>query len=196
VLFVVSSILSAGCSTNLSNSAAGSDSATSLTSSSKPTVQDPSIPGIGATRDDWDSSHTRNPYYDNNKVYGEDHSLPQSLSPDGAVYISVNDYTAYGVERIGSYVLNMYPVPRDAALMEVRRELPSDSTVAWDLNLDSCYRAAFISPTLAGVHRMAEIQIQDVRNDGTLESSPEKYNQADLSLNALGAQPDPDVACQ
>jgi hypothetical protein len=33
--------------------------------------------------------------------------------------------------------LNMHTVERDGALARVRQELPSDATVAWDLNIDS-----------------------------------------------------------
>jgi hypothetical protein len=35
-------------------------------------VKDPLIPGIGATRADWDAAHTPNAAFNNEKVYGDD----------------------------------------------------------------------------------------------------------------------------
>jgi hypothetical protein len=113
--------------------------------------QDKSIPGIGATRANWDDSHTPNAAVPNG--YGDDRSLPDYLTPSGAVYSYVDDQ---GTGSIQSYNLNMHTVDRFEVLPRVWHELPSDATVAWDLTFDHCYRVAFNSPTLqAAGHYMA-----------------------------------------
>ena len=95
-------------------------------------VQDESIPGIGATRGRaWDDSHTPNAAGANG--YGDDPSLPEYLTPSGAVYSYVDDR---GTGRIQSYNLIMHPVDQLEVLRRLRQELPSDATVAWNLVLD------------------------------------------------------------
>jgi hypothetical protein len=93
------------------------------------------------------------------------------LSSTGAVYIGVS-----GDERIQAYALNMHAVDRDEALARARQELPSDATVAWDLELDRCYRVAFNSPTLEAIHRMAVVQLQELQEGGTLAPNPHRFN--------------------
>jgi hypothetical protein len=114
----------------LVSAVAGCSSGSSASTASA--VEDPSIPGIGATRHDWDASHAPNPdsdKFDKGAVYGYDPSLSYP-AVDGAVYIAVFDDVVMGTKRIESYLLNMHAVDRDEALARVRQELPSDATVA------------------------------------------------------------------
>jgi hypothetical protein len=156
-------------------------------------VQRPSIPGIGATRADWNASHTPNAAYNNGFVYGDDPSLPSWLAPNGGVYIQVSDL---GTGRIQVYAMNMHAVDRDGGLARVRQELPSDATVAWDLMLDECYRVAFNSATLqaAGPY-MAEAQLEDIQKDGTRAPDPRRFNQASFTLYGAGTPPNPEIGC-
>jgi hypothetical protein len=156
-------------------------------------VQDESIPGIGATRANWDDSHTPNAANDNGSVYGDDPSLPEYLTPSGAVYSYVDDR---GTGRIQSYNLNMHTIDPNEVLPRVRQELPSDATVAWDLLRDKCYRVAFNSPTLqAAGHYMAKAQLQYIQEDGTLATSPRGFNVATLWLDEAGSPPDREADC-
>jgi hypothetical protein len=158
---VLVSVVSAGCSSDPSGTSPTGTSTVAPPPATR-AVKDPSIPGIGATRDDWDASHVQNPAFNNGAVYGYDPSLPSYLSSNSAVYIVVIADSDMGTtipttgNRIQVCILNMQPVDRDEALARVRQELPSDATVAWDLTLDKCYRVAFNSATLeAAAHRMA-----------------------------------------
>jgi len=103
------------------------------------------IPGIGATRANWDDSHTLDAASNNGSDYGDDPSLPSYLTDNGAVYRDVGDL---GTGRIQAYTLAMHTVDAQEVLRQLRQELPSDATVAWDLTRDQCYRVAFNSPTL------------------------------------------------
>jgi len=172
-------------------------SAPSTSASTVSAVEDPSIPGIGATRHDWDASHAPNPDSDKfgkGAVWGYDPSLPKYLSgSEHAVYIAVGDF---GTNRIQSYVLNMHAVDRDDALARVRQELPSDATVAWDLTLDQCYRVGFGSARLQAVTGyMAVVQLEDVQEGGKPAPSPHRFNQAIFSVAMAGSPPDPEVDC-
>jgi hypothetical protein len=153
--------------------------------------QDESIPGIGATRANWDDSHTPNAAVPNG--YGDDRSLPDYLTPSGAVYSYVDDQ---GTGRIQSYNLNMHTVDRFEVLPRVWHELPSDATVAWDLTFDHCYRVAFNSPTLqAAGHYMADVQLEYIREDGTKATNPDRFNVASLWLDEAGSPPNPEIGC-
>jgi len=159
-------------------------------------VADPSIPGLGATRNDWDASHTQNPDFDNDEVFGYDPRLPRYLSANGAVYIAVLDEDLNGTTRIDSYMLNMQrDANRDDALARVRQELPSDLTVAWELPLEKCYRVAFNSPKLGAMQRMALVQLEHIEDNGSLEVNPHTFDQASFTLGTVGASPDPDIDC-
>jgi hypothetical protein len=182
---------SAGCSSGLVGSTRASTPAVAPANSA---VKDPSIPGIGATRADWDASHTPNPAFNNGMVYGEDPSLPWYLAANGAVYIEVFDL---GTGRIQTYHLNMHTAGRHQALVRVRRELPPDAKVAWDLASQHCYRVAFASATLeAAGHYMVEVQLDDLRADGTKAMNPHWFNQASFQLDAAGSPPNPQINCQ
>lgn len=194
---VLVSLASAGCSSS-SPASTPTTTSTVVAPSIPPApataaVADPSIPGIGATRHDWDATHAPNANFNNGMVYGDDDSLPSYLSNQGAVYFGVSDL---GTGRIQVYYLNMHTVDRDGALAQVRQELPSDATVAWDLNLDQCYRVAFNSATLdAAGHYMAEVQIEDIQEGGSPAISPHRFNQASFQLDAAGSPPTPDIGC-
>jgi hypothetical protein len=156
-------------------------------------VQEESIPGIGATRANWDDSHTLNAANPNGSAYGDDPSLPSYLAPSGAVYSDLGDL---GTDRVQFYDLNMHTVDVDEALRQVRRELPSDATVAWDLPLDQCYRVAFNSATLqAAGHYMADVQLEYIQEDGMTATSPDRFNKASFWLNHAGSPPDPGKGC-
>ena len=173
-------------STPASTSAAASLPATSA-------IQDESIPGIGATRANWDASHTPNAANNNGSAYGDDPSLPSYLTNDGAVYSDVGDL---GTGRIQVYDLSMHTVDGDEVLRRLRQELPSDATVAWYLTLNQCYRVAFNSPTLqAAGHYMADVQLQYIQEDGTPATSPDRFNAASFWLNEAGSPPDPEKGC-
>jgi hypothetical protein len=103
------------------------------------------IPGIGATRANWDDSHKLNAASNNGSDYGDGPSLPSYLTDNGAVYRDVGDL---GTGRIQAYTLAMHTVDAQGVLWQLRQDLPSDATVAWDLTRDQCYRVAFNSPTL------------------------------------------------
>jgi hypothetical protein len=189
VLIAVGCVLvsaSAGCSSGRPASAQAVVPANSA-------VKDPSIPGIGATRDDWDASHTPNPAFNNGKVYGEDPSLPWYLAANGAVYIEVFDLDT---GRIQTYHLNMHTAVRHQALARVRQELPSDAKVAWDVASEHCYRVAFASATLeAAGHYMAEVQLDYLKADGTKAMNPHTFNQASFQLDVAGSPPNPQINC-
>ncbi len=154
-------------------------------------VQGEKIPGIGATRAEWDDSHTPNTAAANG--YGHDPSLPQYLAPNGAVYSDVSDL---GTGRIQVYALNMHTVDRFAVLRRVWQELPSDAAFAWDLMRDRCYRVAFNSPTLqAAGDFMAEVQLQYIQADGRKATSSDRFNQAVFWLDGAGSPPDTANGC-
>ena len=156
-------------------------------------AKDRAIPGIGATRADWDATHTANTAFNNEMVYGEDPGLPSYLSANGAVYIEVFDL---GTGRIQTYNLNMQAASRHQALARVRQELPSDAKVAWNLRLNHCSRVAFVSPTLeAAGHYMAEVQLEFLKADATTAVNPHRFNQARFQLDAAGSPPNPQINC-
>ena len=182
---------SAGCSSSMPGSAAAN---VPTLAPATPTVKDPSIPGIGATRSDWDASHTPNAAFNNGMVYGDNPGLPSYLAANGAVDIRVFDL---GTGRIQSYSLNMHTLTRDQALARVRQELPSDAKVAWDLRFNHCYRVAFASASLeAAGHYMAEVQLRELKADATTAMDPHTFNQAKFRLVAAGSPPNPQVDCR
>lgn len=157
-------------------------------------VQAKSIPGIGATRAAWDASHKPNAANNDGSVYGDDASLPEHLTPGGAVYSYVNDQ---GTGRIQSYNLNMRTSESHEVLSRVRyEELPSDATVAWHRMLDQCYRVAFNSATLeAAGNYMVDVQLAYVQEDGTWAKSPDRFNVASIWLDEAGSPPNPEMGC-
>lgn len=186
-----------GITLAFSVAACGSASAEPATPSPSPTSGAAlSIPGIGATRHDWDASHTPNPgtQFDPRAVYGYDPTLP--FGQNGAVYFAVTDK---GTDRIQSYIMNMHPVDRDGALAQVRRELPADATIAWDLKKTHCYLVAFSSATLAAAtNDMAVVELSDfLGNDsmgnGIVATNPDTFNQANFDLLPAGSPPNPEV---
>jgi hypothetical protein len=184
-----------GCSSRSSGSTpstpASRSAAASLPAASA--IQDESIPGIGATRAAWDDSHTPNAANNNGLDYGDDPSLPEYLTNNGAVYRDVGDL---GTGRIQVYDLNMHPVNADEVLRRLRLEMPPDATVAWDLTLGQCYRVAFNSPTLqAAGHYMARVQLEYIQEDGTRATSPDRFNTASFWLEEAGSPPDPENGC-
>jgi hypothetical protein len=182
----------AGCSSrSLASTPASTSAAASLPATSA--IQGELIPGIGATRDSWDASHTLNAANNNGADYGDDPSLPSSVTSNGAVYRDVDDR---GTGRIQVYTLAMHTVDAQQVLRQLRQELPPDATVAWDLTRDQCYRVAFNSPTLqAAGHFMAEAELQYIQQDGTAATSPDKFNIASIWLDEAGSPPDPDKGC-
>src|SRR5271165_4658027 len=137
----------AGCSSPSPGSTPSTRARTSAAASrpASSAIHDELIPGIGATRADWHASHTLNAANNNGSDYGDDPSLPDYLTGNGAVYRDVGDL---GTGRIQDYPLAMHTVDAEEVLRQLRQELPSDATVAWDLTRDQCYRVAFNSPTL------------------------------------------------
>jgi hypothetical protein len=182
----------AGCSARSAGSAPASTSAAaSLPATSA--IHGELIPGIGATRASWDDSHTLNAANNNGTDYGDDPSLPSSVTSNGAVYRDVDDR---GTGRIQGYTLAMHTVDAQQVLRQLRQELPSDATVAWDLTRDRCYRVAFNSPTLqAAAHVMAEAELQYIQQDGTPATSPDRFNIASIWLDDAGSPPDSDKGC-
>jgi hypothetical protein len=181
----------AGCSRSPGSTSAApaSSSVTLLPAASA--IQGESIPGIGATRAAWDDAHTPNIAAPN--AYGRDPSLPEYLTPGGAVYSDVSDV---GTGRIHAYTLNMHTVDRFEVLRRVWQELPPDAAVAWDLMRDHCYRVAFNSPTLqAAGDFMAEVQLQYIQADGKKATSSDRFNQALFWLDGAGSPPDPAEGC-
>lgn len=157
------------------------------------TVKEEALPGIGALRQRWDAAHTVNPTDDSGSAYGDDRSLPSYLTPNGAVYSSVNDQ---GTQRIQFYDLNMPLVNGAEALRRVRKELPADATTAWDLPLDQCYRRAFNSATLQAIGRyMVDVQLEHIGEDGSRIPGPDSFNHAWIWLDAAGSPPNPDSDC-
>ncbi len=181
----------AGCSWGLPGSTPARTPALAPAAS---VVKDPSIPGIGATRADWDASHTPNAAFNNGMVYGDNPGLPSYLAANGAVYIRVFDF---GTGRIQNYWLNMHTLAREQALARVRQELPSDAKVAWDLTFNHCYRVAFASATLeAAGHYMAEVQLDELKADATTAMHPHTFNQAKFQLDPAGSPPNPELDCR
>ena len=182
----------AGCSSrSLASTPASTSAAASLPATSA--IQGELIPGIGATRASWDASHTLNAANNNGADYGDDPSLPSSVTSNGAVYRDVDDR---GTGRIQVYTLAMHTVDAQQVLRQLRQELPSDATVAWDLTRDQCYRVAFNSPTLqAAGHYMAAVQLEYVQEDGTTATSPDRFNIAAFWLEEAGSPPNPEKGC-
>jgi hypothetical protein len=192
VVACVSVSAAAGCS---SQTAGGTPARTSAGAPKPAAVANPNalIPGIGATRASWDASHTRNAADGNGSYYGDDPSLPTYLTDNGAVYRDVDDL---GTGRILGYSIAMHAVDLPGVLRQLRQELPSDATIAWDLPRDRCYRVAFNSPTLAAAGRyMAEAQLQYIQEDGAAAPSPDRFNLASIWLEDAGSQPDPAKGC-
>ena len=185
----------AGCSSRSPGSTSSTPASTSAAAPLPATsaIQDEPIPGIGATRAAWDALHTPNAADANGSAYGDDPSLPSYLAPSGAVYSDLGDL---GTDRIQFYDLNMHTVDGDEVLRQVRQELPSDATVAWDLTLDQCYRVAFNSATLqAAGHYMADVQLEYIQEDGMMATSPDRFNKASFWLNEAGSPPNPEKGC-
>lgn len=112
---------------------------------------------------------------------------------NGVVYFGVNDKST---DRIQTYIMNMHPVDRDGALARVRRELPSDAAIAWDLQKSHCYRVAFSSPTLAAAtNDMAVVDLSDFLGNGVVAPNPDTFNQAVFDLLPAGSPPNPEVDC-
>jgi hypothetical protein len=177
----------AGCSSPSPRSAPSAPASTSAA------IRDELIPGIGATRANWDASHTRNAANNNGSDYGDDPSLPSYVTNNGAVYRDVDDL---GTGRIHGYTMAMHTVDVPEMLRQLRQELPSDATVAWDLPRDQCYRLAFNSPTLeAAGHVMAEAELQYIQSDGTAAANPDRFNIASIWLEDVGSPPDPEKGC-
>lgn len=184
--------LVAGCSSRSPGSTSASASA-AVVPAAISAIHEESTPGIGALRASWDDSHTPNAANNDGSAYGNDPSLPSYLAPTGAVYGGVNDG---GTGRIQVYDLNMLPVDGNEMLRRVRRELPRDATVAWDLTFDQCYRLAFNSPTLrAAGQYMADVQLEYVQQDGSRRTSPDSFNHAWIWLDKAGSPPDREVGC-
>ena len=165
----VTSLLTISCQKDSSPTAGDTVQTSAAPTSASPAVlRDPSIPGIGATRADWDASHRPTPSFDNGMVYGYDPSLPRSLADQGQVYFAVQDAETKTGRRITHYFLNIKASDRADAIERVKQELPSYAAEASHLNLDSCYRVQFKSPTLEAAQpgNMVEVQIQFMQDDG------------------------------
>lgn len=186
----------AGCSSRSSAHTPTTLASTKAVAPLRATSALQSIPGIGATRADWDASHTSNAARNDGSVYGDDPSLPEYLTPGGAVYSYVDDQ---GTGRIQFYNLNMHSDYPYEVLPRVKQELPSDATLAWVLTLDQCYLTGFDSATLkAAGHYMAEVQLAYLQKDGrnrTTATSPRMVNVATFFLTEAGSPPDPEYRC-
>ena len=141
------------------------------------------IPGIGATRANWDALHTLNAANNNGADYGDDPSLPSYVTNNGAVYRDVDDR---GTGRIQVYTLAMHTV-------DARRCYGScgKSTVRRDGRMGSHARSVlssgFQQPDPAGrAHVMAEAELQYIQPDGTPATSPDKFNIASIWLDDAG----------
>jgi hypothetical protein len=156
-------------------------------------IHDELIPGIGATRANWDASHTPNAANNDGSDYGDDPSLPSYLTNNGAVYSGVNDQ---GTGRIEFYDVSLLPLDGNEMLRRVRQELPSDAKAAWDLTFDQCYRLAFNSPTLrAAGDYMADVQLEYIQEDGSRRTSPDMFNHAWIWLDKAGSPPNRENDC-
>jgi hypothetical protein len=185
----------AGCSSRSPGSTPSTPASRSAAASlsAARAIRDELIRGIGATWANWDASHTPNAANNNGSDYGDDPSLPEYLTNNGAVYRDVNDL---GTGRIQTYTLAMHTVDAQEVLRQLRQELPSDATVAWDLTRDQCYRVAFNSPTLQAAGRvMAEAELEYIQQDGTTATSPDRFNIASFWLDDAGSPPDPEKGC-
>ena len=182
----------AGCaSPSLASAPANPSSAASRPPTSA--VRDELIPGIGSTRANWDELHTLNAANNNDSDYGDDPSLPEYLTNNGAVYRDVGDL---GSGRIQVYTLAMHTVDAQQVLRQLRHELPADASIAWDVTRDRCYRVAFNSPALEAAGRfMAEAELQYIQPDGTMATSPDRFNVASFWLDEAGSPPDSDKDC-
>jgi hypothetical protein len=192
---VLVSAAAAGCSSLAQGSSPSTPASRSAAASLPATsaIGGELIPGIGATRASWDASHTLNVGNNNSTDYGDDPSLPSYLTNNGAVYRDVDDL---GTGRIQAYTLAMHTVDADQVLRQLRQELPSDATVAWDLTRDRCYRVAFNSPTLqAAGHFMAEAEFEYIQQDGTMATGPDRFNIVSIFLDDAGSPPDPEKSC-
>ena len=189
--------MASGCSSRTPVSTRSTPARTSAVAPRAATsaVQDESIPGIGATRAAWDASHTPNAANNDGSVYGDDASLPEYLTPGGAVYSYVDDH---GTGRILSYNLNMRSSEAHEVLSRVRyEELPSDATVAWQQMFDRCFRIGFSSATLeAAGHYLADVQLEYVQEDGTWATSPDRFNVAVIWLDEAGSPLHPEIGCE
>src|ERR1700730_12617283 len=94
----------AGCSARAAGSAPANTSAAAALPAT-PAIHGELIPGIGATRASWDDSHTLNAANNNGTDYGDDPSLPSSVTNNGAVYRDVADL---GTGRLQAYPLAMH----------------------------------------------------------------------------------------
>jgi hypothetical protein len=198
VVVVVGCVLAsavAGCSSPSAESTPSAPAAASAVAArpAKSAIRDELIPGIGATRANWDASHTPNAANSDGSAYGDDPSLPSYLAPSGAVYSGVTDQ---GTGRIQLYDLNMLPVDGNEMLRRVRQELPSDAKPAWNLTFDQCYRLAFNSPALqAAGDYMADVQLEYIQEDGSRRISPDTFNHAWIWLDKAGSPPNSDSDC-
>jgi hypothetical protein len=157
------------------------------------TIRGEVIPGIGATRANWDASHTPNAVSNSGAEYGDDPSLPSYLTENGAVYRDVDDQ---GTGTIHAYTMIMHTIDAQQALRQLRQELPADARIAWDLTRDQCYRVAFNSSSLqAAGPVMAEAELEYIQEDGSKATGPDKFNIASIWLDDAGTPPDSDKGC-
>jgi hypothetical protein len=195
VVIVVACVVvtaAAGCSSRSPVSAPASASAVAA-APALAAMSDDSLPGIGATRAHWDASHVPNAADNEGSDYVHEPSLPSYLTPSGAVYSGVNDQ---GTGRIQFYDLNMLPIDGAEVLRRVRRELPADAKVAWDLMFDRCSRLAFNSPTLHAVgDYMADVQFEYIEEDGSRRTSPDTFNHVWIWLDKAGSPANPESDC-
>jgi hypothetical protein len=183
----------AGCSSpqSVGSSPVSTSSVASVKAAS--VIVGESIPGIGATRANWDATHTLNPASDSGADYGNDPSLASFVTDNGVVYRGVDDG---GTDRVHGYTLAMHTFDAQQALRQLRQELPADATVAWELTGDRCYRVAFNSVSLqAAGNFMAEAQLQYIQPDGTPAMNPDRFDLASLWLEDAGKAPDPEKGC-
>lgn len=122
---------------------------TSQPTATKPPTLAPqvTIKGFGATQSDWNQNHTQDSRYATNGVYNP----TAGLGPDdrhNAKYYLVS--TAEG--RITSYTMR-FPNGQllSASTLESMQEFPSDATVLWQQNKDTCTQMEIKSATLGSV---------------------------------------------
>ncbi|MCM3886136.1 hypothetical protein [Frankia sp. R82] len=122
-------------------------SATAASSAATAATTAEHLPGIGATKADWNASHVMDTHGTTvpGCCFNPIPSLSKTAGENVDAYYTVN----YAGNRVISYSMRFVPISIDTANARVLAELPGDARTAWTRTLGTCRQSEFVSPTLA-----------------------------------------------
>ncbi|ORT46894.1 hypothetical protein KBI5_22725 [Frankia sp. KB5] len=121
-----------------------------MTSTSTPAAETAPVehlPGIGATRADWNASHVMDTH--GTTVPGCCFNPTPALATGGEPNVDAYYVVNYDANRVISYSMRFVPAPIGTVNAHVLAELPADTQMLWTRTLGTCRQSEFTSPTLA-----------------------------------------------